>query len=110
MTALYRCVNKFADVIHKILEYDRRILIKNGKIIFISEQFQAKYKNIINLLVKRPTIEKKIHRWHKIFEGFYKVEIGTIQLSERIKIEYVFAYWYPGHHPIFSVNGVTWTF
>ena len=78
------------DIVNKILLYDRRYVIHNGKIILIRKLDLDKYSVIINLLLKKPKIiELKI--WSSIGE-FWKSYIVYFSINHKNHFNYSIQY------------------
>lgn len=74
------------DVVKHILSYDRRFVIKKGKIILIKKLDKIKYASAIEALLKKPIIKKTIHN----FSSNYGYEIYSVALSGNLEIAYEF--------------------
>jgi hypothetical protein len=66
------------DVVMKILSYDRRYVIRNGKIIEIKKLDQERYEEIVDLLLAKPQMRFScIDRdWMKAWEFMSTVKLG----------------------------------
>jgi hypothetical protein len=88
------------DIIKYILPYDRRFIIKNGKIIVINKLNKNKYKKAILsiLLLKKPTIYsvKVIHErtieWNvfcvEFFSNYYGIQYDIGYMGDKDRINY----------------------
>jgi len=58
------------DIVNQILLYDRRFIMRNGKITLVKKLDPNKYKTIINLLLQKPPISE-VELW-SFGGGFWK--------------------------------------
>jgi hypothetical protein len=88
------------DIIKYILPYDRRFIIKNGKIIVINKLNKYRKANLSILLLKKPTIYsvKVIHErtieWNafcvEFFSNDYGIQYDIGYMGDKDRINYSF--------------------